>query len=135
MNQLEKLLLPTQTTKMVLWTVQQDQSFAKSPLFDLIATNLDITKEQTEKIQEHRGRIRDLIVQLRESLDLIKTLRTSINNRHQILDKRITSIRQIATAKQTVQLLLWISKNSERLIKFVPNFTKGSTYTPGIKFT
>ena len=57
LNQLEKLLLPTKTTKMSLWALQQDKSFfqkAKSPMFDLLSKELELTQEQIEKIQERR---------------------------------------------------------------------------------
>ncbi len=56
-HQLKKLLLPTQTTKMCLWTVQQDKAFYqsnKSPLFSILSNQLNISPEQTAKIQSHR---------------------------------------------------------------------------------
>jgi hypothetical protein len=57
LGQLEKLLVPTQTTKMCLWTLQQDKSFYecnKSPLFDMLSKVLGITPEQVDAIQKHR---------------------------------------------------------------------------------
>jgi len=57
LNQLEKLLLPTQTTKMSLWALQQDKSFfqkSQSPMFDLLSKELELTVEQVEKIQNRR---------------------------------------------------------------------------------
>ena len=69
LQQLQKLLLPTKTTKMCLWTLQQDKQFfqsnndsigleskrpKRSTLFDIISKELDITPEQAKKIQEHR---------------------------------------------------------------------------------
>jgi hypothetical protein len=56
-NQLEKLIVPTLTTKMCLWALQQDKSFYqrnKSPMYDMLSKELEITTEQTEKIQERR---------------------------------------------------------------------------------
>jgi hypothetical protein len=50
-------MLPTKTTKMCLWTLQQDESFYeknKSPMFDLLSTELQLTSEQSQKIQERR---------------------------------------------------------------------------------
>jgi hypothetical protein len=57
LNQLEKLLCPTKTTKLSLWALQQDKSFfqkSKSPLFDILSKELELTPEQTEKIIERR---------------------------------------------------------------------------------
>lgn len=57
MSQLEKLILPTKTTKMCLWALQQDDAFFqknKSPMYDLLSKELEITADQTEKIQERR---------------------------------------------------------------------------------
>jgi hypothetical protein len=57
LNQLEKLLCPTKTTKLSLWALQQDKSFfqkSKSPMFNILSKELELTPEQTEKIQERR---------------------------------------------------------------------------------
>jgi hypothetical protein len=54
LGQMEKLFLPTQTTKMLLWTLVQDQKFYeidRSPLFKSIATELELSPEQIEKIK------------------------------------------------------------------------------------
>lgn len=56
-NQLEKLIVPTKTTKMCLFALQQDKSFyqkSKSPVYDMLSQELEITPEQTERIQERR---------------------------------------------------------------------------------
>lgn len=123
LSQLEKLAVPTTTTKMILWTLQQDKSFVSSPLFDEISLNLGLNGEQTEKIQQRRQTIKELIQKLKESLNLMKRLRIAISDKHQALDARLTAIRSIATSKQTVQFLFWIGKNSANLQKFIPNFS------------
>ena len=75
LNALEKLVLPTQTTKMCLWAMQQgsiyiyynklnfyyqhfseikDNKFfqkKKSPMFDILSRELELDIEQTKKIQ------------------------------------------------------------------------------------
>ena len=56
-DQLEKLLLPTRTTKMCLWTLQQDNNFfvpKSSPLFKMLSKELDLLPEQASQIQNHR---------------------------------------------------------------------------------
>lgn len=122
LNQLEKLIVPTQTTKMILWTMQQDKSFAKSPLFDSLSETLGLTTDQTEKIQQRRQKVKGLIATVKESLRLIKSLRTSIDNRHRSLDQKLSTVKTIATPKQTVQLLFWIKRNTNSIAKYVQNF-------------
>jgi hypothetical protein len=123
LSQLEKLAVPTTTTKMILWTLQQDKSFVTSPLFDEISFYLGLNGEQTDKIQQRRQIIKDLMKKLKESLNLMKCLRTAISDKHQILDARLSAIKMIATSKQTVQFLFWIGKNSANLQKLIPNFS------------
>ena len=119
---------------MILWTMQQDTSFIKSPIFTLLSSNLNISDEQTLRIVERRQRIRDLISKLRESLNLIKSLRTAIDSKHTLLDIKITSVKNIATPKQVVQLLLWISQNGDKLSRYVPNFSRSINYNPHVAF-
>ena len=42
---------------MCLWTLQQDKSFYqknKSPMYDILSKELELTKEQSDKIQDRR---------------------------------------------------------------------------------
>lgn len=129
LNQLEKLLTPTQTTKMFLWTLQQDKKFfesEKSPLFDILSKELGIKPEQAQKMQERRPRVKELLVKLRESFKLITALRTAISHRHENLDLRCTTVQQNCTAKQTVQFLIWISRNVRLLTNHIPDFSRSS---------
>lgn len=57
LQQIEKLMVPTNTTKMCLWTLQQDKSFyqsKKSSIYDILSKTLEISAEQTSKILERR---------------------------------------------------------------------------------
>ncbi|CAE7689221.1 unnamed protein product, partial [Symbiodinium microadriaticum] len=53
--QLEKLLLPTQTMKLEIWTMQQDldicESAGQSPMLDILSKELELTSEQTTAIK------------------------------------------------------------------------------------
>jgi hypothetical protein len=122
LDQIEKLLVPTLVTKMSLWTLQQDQSFyqsGKSPLWDSISKALEISSEQLQRIQQGRQRIKALLSQLQESLNLVAQLRTAISKRHAFFDDQCGGVQQIATPQQMVQFLLWMSKNSQRLTSLI----------------
>jgi hypothetical protein len=57
LSQLKRLMLPTQTTKMCMWTLQQDKSFyqsSTSPLWNILSGELGLAPEQALKIQTHR---------------------------------------------------------------------------------
>ena len=128
LENLERLLVPTLVTKMSLWTLQQDQQFfsSKSPLWDSISKALDITQEQSERIQQGRQRIKALLGQLQESLNLLGELRDSIKKRHAHFDSQCGGLAQIATPKQTVQFLMWMEANKKELASLVPLWTTGA---------
>ena len=68
---------------MSLWALQQDKSFfqkSKSPMFDLLSKELELTPEQTDKIQERRcvldeNRFSHFELQLKLCIDLCFTER------------------------------------------------------------
>jgi hypothetical protein len=63
LSQLKRLMLPTQTTKMCMFTLQQDKSFyqsSKSPLWNILSNELGMTSEQAAKIQTHRYSVHNL---------------------------------------------------------------------------
>lgn len=138
LNQLEKLLLPTQTTKMCLWTLLQDNSFfqsSQSPLFNILSTELGVTEEQTNRILERRQRVRQLLAKHMESLKLIEELRTAISRKHSRLDSRCRTIQNSSSPLQVAKFLLWVTKNSEKLAKYIPGFSRSSNvHTPCVDF-
>ena len=56
LQQIEKLILPTTTTKLCLWVMQQDKSFYSptSALYNTFCREVGITADQSIKIQERR---------------------------------------------------------------------------------
>jgi len=137
LSQLEKLLLPTKTTKMSLWALQQDKSFfqkSKSPMFDLLSKELGLTQEQVEKVQERREKNLELLAQLKESLSLIGAIKTAIERKHACYDAVCGRVQAAATPKQTVLFLKWIATHAEILAKFIPSFSRNVHHTPNVEF-
>lgn len=137
LNQLEKLLCPTKTTKMSLWALQQDKSFfqtSKSPMFSILSKELELTPEQTEKIQERRHKTTNLLGQLKESLSLISTLKTAIEKKHACYDSICGRVQDAATPKQTVLFLRWIATHAEDLAKHIPSFSRNVHHMPNVEF-
>jgi hypothetical protein len=119
LGNIEKLLVPTLVTKMSLWTLQQEQTFYQSPVFDSISKALDMSQEQIERIQQGRQRIKALLVQLQESLSLVGQLRTAIAKRHGHYDAQCGGVAAIATPAQTVKFLLWVSEHSAKISRLM----------------
>jgi len=125
LENLEKLLLPSATTKLGLFTLNQDKQFfqsKQSPLWESISKALEITQEQSERIQMSRERIKGVLDQLKESNSLLGLLKTAIEERHQMVDTSCAGLLHIASPKQTVLFLLWLSQNQAKLQKAVPDF-------------
>lgn len=123
LNQIEKLIVPTRTTKMLLWTLQQEKSFfltSKSPLFEMLSRDLEITPEQSEKIQERRERVLELLSQLKESLGLLEQLKDLIEKKHMCYDAVCGRVQEAGTPRQNVRFLLWLAKNYKILGKHIP---------------
>lgn len=122
---------------MCLWTLQQDKSFfqsSESPLYSILSKELGISDEQTSRILEHRQRVKQLIHKLQESLKLIKDLKTSIDRKHGCLDTRCRAVQDSSMPKQVANFLIWITKNSGKLVKHVPNFLRTAIHTPCADF-
>jgi hypothetical protein len=58
LDQLEKLIVPTKTTKFCIWALQQGETGnfneAKSSLFATLTRELEITPDQANAIRGHR---------------------------------------------------------------------------------
>jgi hypothetical protein len=125
--QLEKLILPTQITKMILWTLQQDYKFFEeksSPIWGILVKELDITPEQINFLKKQRSEVMQLLLHLKESLSLINELKVSIKDKHETFDRECGKINSQASPNQIVRFILWITNNAEKLGKVIPDFER-----------
>jgi hypothetical protein len=125
--QLEKLILPTQITKMILWTLQQDYKFFEeksSPIWGILVKELDMTPDQISFLAKQRSEVLQLLLHLKESLSLIKELKVSIKDKHETFDRECGKITTEASANQTVRFILWITNNADKLAKVIPDFER-----------
>lgn len=125
--QLEKLILPTQVTKMILWTLQQDYKFFEeksSPIWGILVKELDITPDQIRFLTKQRSEVLGLLLHLKESLNLIKQLKGSIKDKHETFDRECGKITTEASANQSVRFILWITNNADKLAKVIPDFER-----------
>lgn len=104
--QLEKLILPTQITKMILWTLQQDYKFFEeksSPIWGILVKELEITPDQINFLTKQRSEVLQLLFHLKESLSLINELKVSIKEKHETFDRECGKITTECSANQTVR--------------------------------
>lgn len=140
LDQLAKLVVPTSTTKMCVWTLQQQAQNsdvvdeAKSSLFQTVSKLLEITPEQATEIKSHRQAVQSLIDQLQEALALIQKLRVAIDKKHSVFDSTLGFIQAQATSPQIVRFLLWITKNAEKLSRVIPDFERSVPHLPQPSF-
>ena len=125
--QLEKLILPTRVTKMILWTLQQDYKFFEeksSPIWGILVKELEMTPDQINILKKQRSEVLKLLLHLRESLSVIRELKSSIKDKHESFDRECGKIASEASAQQNVRFILWITKNTDKLAKVIPDFER-----------
>jgi len=112
--------------------MQQDKSFYSpdSALYNIFCKEIGLTQDISTNMLERRDRIIELTQQLTESLSLIKILRTAIDEKHQKFDTCCTMVKNIGNAKQQVKMLLWITKNADKLSEIIPDFCR--SVVPGV---
>ena len=115
LEQAERLLVPTQVTKMALWTVQQDDAFYEEreadSLSKIIFRELQLTDKQKNMIRSHRERIRELAAELRQLLQSVRSLREQVDAKNASLNDLMDEMQTILTPTQTARFVLWVSKN------------------------
>ncbi|CAM9391501.1 unnamed protein product [Choristocarpus tenellus] len=121
LKQLERQIVPTNTTKMSLWTLEQDESFFKNrkkgSLSHILTNELGVTEEQISLIQERRTRIKSLLSELEESLRLVKELQVASEAKNAKFEERMAQLQSVFTPQQVGQLVLWVNKNRAAISK------------------
>jgi hypothetical protein len=90
--QLSRLIMPTTTTKMGLWTLEQDDKFfqniQKGSLAGILARDLMVTAPQMKKIVEHRREIQAITKSLKRTLELLTELKRLAAKKHDLFKDR-----------------------------------------------
>ncbi|CAM9755103.1 unnamed protein product [Ectocarpus sp. 6 AP-2014] len=121
LRQLERQIVPTDTTKMSLWTLEQDESFYKDrkrgSLSLILRAELGVSEEQIERIQERRARIKSLLNELGESLRLVRDLQKSSEAKTAKFEEVMEKLQSAFSPQQIARLLLWVSANRAHISK------------------
>lgn len=81
-----------------------------------------------------REKIGALLRQMNESLTLLAEFKGAIEKKHTSYDSVCGRVQAAASPKQTVQFLLWITKNAHLLARHIPGFTRSQHHTPNVEF-
>jgi len=121
MEQLQRLLLPTQVTKMCMWSLHQEDAFYESTnensmagngsIWSLIMQEIGATEEQKQKIQEHRDDARQMAKDLRFTLRECEDLQRKMERKNQALGEEMKELQKILTPSQLAKFILWVHNN------------------------
>lgn len=81
-----------------------------------------------------REKITGLLHQLRECLELLKSLKVAVEKKHASYDAVCGRVQAAATPKQIVKFQMWITKNADLLGKYIPGFSRSSSHIPNAQF-
>lgn len=118
LKELEKLLIPTQSTKLWLYASVQGPAFyepRQSPLFNVLCHELNLSEEQQQRVKSRRQQIQELLHHVRDCLCLINEVRDGIVAKHSSFDLECYRAVDISSPVQRVKFLLWVKKNEDKL--------------------
>ncbi|KAG6950004.1 hypothetical protein JG688_00014373 [Phytophthora aleatoria] len=116
LHQIERLLLPTQVTKMCIWALRQDDSFwqdeeDETSLPVILAKELGLSEDQKKKIQQQRGSISLICENLKSALGLLAELKTEVTNKNSTLDMEMDKLQNILSPTQRAKFIVWVTNN------------------------
>jgi len=123
LEQLQRLVNPTNFTKMGLWTLAQGNPNPKhNPIAGILQQELEITPQQGKKILFQREKIRSVCENLKECLQLLANLRGLCAQKTRLFHDRMKKCQEILTPEQVVKLIRWVDENSQVLSSVCPGW-------------
>jgi len=122
LDQLQRLIAPTDFTKMGLFTMGQNEQNKGNPIAGILRKELHITTQQGRKIVEQSQKIRDLTDNLKECVDLLGKLKSICKHKQEVFSNRMSKCQEILNPLQVVKLLLWVDEHSNILESRCPGW-------------
>jgi len=123
LEQLQRLVNPTNFTKMGLWTLgQSPQGWKKNPIAGILVKELDITPQQGRKILDQSEKIRKLCENLKETHALLVKLKLLCEKKTRCFQDRMNKCTEILTSQQVAKLIIWINQNTQLIEKICPGW-------------
>jgi len=122
LDQLQRLIAPSDFTKMGLFTMGQNEKNEGNPIAGILRKELDITPQQGRKIVEQREKIRDLTDNLKQCIGLLGRLKCLCEHKNEVFKNRMSKCQEILNPLQVVKLLLWVDDHSNILETTCPGW-------------
>ncbi|OQR98791.1 hypothetical protein ACHHYP_07876 [Achlya hypogyna] len=127
------LLLPTQVTKMCLYSVEQGdfvsmkkkqaaaasmeaspdhlQDEAPANLWAILAKELDISEAQQRQIFSRREKIKYLRENLNKNLGILRSFEIATQEKNETLEAEVAQLQTILTPHQATRFIIWVKEN------------------------
>jgi hypothetical protein len=130
LDRIRELLLPTQVTKLCLYSVEQgfdmiardsvirddpmavpDSAAATMSLWGILAKELDVSESQQRQILERRAAIKQVRDNLNHTLSIVKQLEEVTDDKNTALEAQVAELQQILTPSQATKFIIWVKEN------------------------
>ncbi|KUF89620.1 hypothetical protein AM587_10003265 [Phytophthora nicotianae] len=130
LSRIRELLLPTQVTKLSLYSVEQgvdmlrrdhvikedpmsapESANATMSLWGILADELEVSDEQQRQILERRAAIKTVRDDLNHTLSIVKKLEEVTDEKNTALETQVAQLQQILTPSQATKFIIWVKEN------------------------
>jgi hypothetical protein len=130
LSRIRELLLPTQVTKLSLYSVEQgvdmlkrdhvikedpmsapESATATMSLWGILADELEVSDEQQRQILERRAAITKVRDDLNHTLNIVKKLEEVTDEKNTALEAQVAQLQQILTPSQATKFIIWVKEN------------------------
>jgi hypothetical protein len=141
LEDLKKLLLPTEMTKMCMWSLQQDDEFYDEEknhavfggsIWTVLCETMQFTGEQKKKLIGMRHSIRSQRKNLSRSIQTLNELKDAVSNNMIALENNMTTILNSITPEQQAKFLLWVENNQTCMLMLNNLWDKMETQNNGV---
>lgn len=129
MDELERVLTPTDLSRFTVWlfsqpdsfyAIEEDDGLVKSPddagpasLWNLLRRDLEVTNEQVAGLLQFRGVVREVALGVQESMRLVARLRHRAHKKNQALDAAVESLQSCLAPRQQALYIMWVHNHPE----------------------
>ncbi|RLN57888.1 hypothetical protein BBP00_00007286 [Phytophthora kernoviae] len=130
LSRIRELLLPTQVTKLSLYSVEQgidmlkrdhvikedpmsapESATATMSLWGILADELEVSDEQQRQILERRVAITKVRDDLNHTLNIVKQLEEVTDEKNTALEAQVAQLQHILTPSQATKFIIWVKEN------------------------
>jgi hypothetical protein len=120
LDQLKKLVLPTQETKMSMWALQQEDNFynekvnsvvAGAGIWNILCENMQLSNLQKKQILSCRDTVREQKINLGDAINALDNLDEKVTTNLVNVENMLGKIMEILKPSQQASFLLWIEQN------------------------